>query len=143
MKIAVFILLILIPTTVAYANPSVSPTAEAATVVVVIAALCLEIFLTMGVLIFSGLALGPTFLALVFGNIASYLGVLGPLAYHYELHLAFVEIAVVAAETLFIKLIALLGVFQQDTFTELRWRTAFIAAILGNASSYYIGTLMT
>jgi hypothetical protein len=139
-----FVLLVLVPVGVAYGNPCiVNPTSMAATIVVIIAALCLEIFITMGVLTFSGMALGPTFVALALRNIGSYLGVLGPLFYHFELPLVVVEVAVVAAEAVFIKLISLIGAFQLDRFDGLRWRSAFLAAILGNASSYYIGTLMT
>ena len=136
--------LILILVTTAQANPCIhqSPASIAATIVVVIAALCLEIFITTGVLIFSGLALAPTFIALTIGNIISYLGVLSPLAYYFELHIVFVELVVVSVEAAFIKLISLFPVFQLDRFTDLKWRYAFLAAILGNASSYYIGTLM-
>lgn len=34
------------------------------------------------------------------------------------------------------------ALLQADTFTELKWRDAFLAAMLGNAGSYYIGTSM-
>lgn len=81
-------------------------------------------------------------LALIVGNIASYLGVRGPLVYYYQVHVGVAEAAVIAVETVFIKLVSLLAVFQADTFTELKWRYALLAAILGNASSYYIGTLI-
>ena len=144
MKRIVFILLVLVPAGVAYGNPCiVNPTSMAATIVVVIAALCLEIFITMGVLIFPGMALGPTFIALALGNVGSYLGVLSPLLYYFELPLVVVEVAVVTTEAVFIKLISSVGTFQLDRFDGLNWRRAFLAAALGNASSYYIGTLMT
>ena len=116
---------------------------EAATIVVIIAALGLEVFITMGVLVFSGMALAPTLLALTLGNIGCYLGVLGPLFYHFELPIVLVEVAVVTVEAIFIKSLSLIGAFQLDRFDGLSWRRAFLAAALGNASSYYIGTLMT
>ncbi len=139
----VLILLIVLPAAVAQANPRIDPTSVAATFVVVLAAFFLEILITSGVLLFAGMAAVPTFAALVLGNVGSYFGVLGPLAFHFELHIVLVELAVVAAETAFIKLISLLALFQQDRFIGLKWRYAFLAALLGNASSYYIGTLMT
>jgi len=139
---AVLVALIIVPASVAQANPSIDPTSVAATFVVVLAAFFLEIFITSGVLLFAGMAAVPTFAALVFGNVGSYFGVLGPLAFHFQLHIVLVELAVVAAETVFIKLISLLALFQQDTFVGLKWRYALLAALLGNASSYYIGTLM-
>ena len=143
MRRVILILLILVPATAAYANPCISPTSIAATVVVVIAALCLEVFITSGILLFCGMAAVPTFFALLLGNVASYLGVLTPLAYHFETHVVLVEVAVVAVETIFIKLVSLVPLLQQDNFTGLKWRSALLAVMLGNASSYYIGTLMT
>ena len=142
-KRIVYMLLVLVPVGVAYGNPCVDPASEAATMVVIVAALGLEVFITMGVLVFSGMALAPTLLALTLGNIGCYLGVLGPLFYHFELPLVLVEVVVVVVEAVFIKLISLIGTFQLERFDGLRWRSAFLAAILGNASSYYIGTLMT
>lgn len=143
MKRTIFILFVLVPAGVAYGNPCIDPASEAATIVVIIAALGLEVFITMGVLVFSGMALAPTLLALTLGNIGCYLGVLGPLFYHFELPIVLVEVAVVTVEAVFIKLISLVGTFQLDRFDGLRWRSAFLAATLGNASSHYIGTLMT
>jgi hypothetical protein len=138
-----FILLILIPVTIAYANPTAQhPTSFAATIVVVIAALCLEIFITIGVLFFSGIAPVPAFFALFLGNICCYLVVLCPLVFYFKLHVVLVEIAVVSVEAAFIKLISLIAIFQSDTFERLKWRYAFLAAVLGNAASYYIGTIM-
>ena len=88
------------------------------------------------------MALGPTFLVLVLGNIGSYLGVFSPLAYYFEVHIALVEVAVIAMEAAFIKLTSVLAVFQQDTFIGLEWRYALLTATSGNVSSYDIGTLL-
>ena len=143
MKKFLFIFLLLTFASAAYANPIiVSPIPMGATIVCVIAALLLEAFLTTGALFFSGVAIGPTFLALIFSNVASYAGVLAPLAYYFEVHTLFVELAVICVETAFIKFVCRFGVFQQDTFNGLKWRYALLAAFVGNASSYYIGTLM-
>jgi hypothetical protein len=46
------------------------------------------------------------------------------------------------AETCLIKLLSLFGPFQQDTFIGLKWRYALLAALAGNACSYYVGTLL-
>ena len=143
MKRFALVLFILVTATIACANPCIqSPTSIVAAIVVVIAALFLEIFITTGVLLFSGMALAPTFLALIIGNTGSYVGVLSPLFYYFEAHIVLVELAVVSVEAAFIKLICLFAAFQLDSFDGLKWRYAFLSAILGNASSYYIGTLI-
>lgn len=53
-----------------------------------------------------------------------------------------VEIAIVVAETALIKLLSSFNLFQGDTFDGLKWRWALLAALAGNACSYYVGTLL-
>jgi hypothetical protein len=99
MRKAAFFMLILVPATAAYANPCIeSPTSIAAGIVVVLAALCLEAFIMSGVLLFSGMAAVPTFVALAVGNVGSYLGILLPLAYYFEVHIVVLEVVVIAVE---------------------------------------------
>jgi hypothetical protein len=136
------LILVLVSAGTARANPlGVDPTQLAAGIVVVIAALLLEVFVTTGILLSCGIAIVPMFFALVLGNIVSYVGVALPLYGRIE-NLGLVETVIVAAETGFIKLLSLFGLFQGDTFDGLKWRSALFAALAGNACSYYVGTLI-
>ena len=74
------LLLVLVCQTTAQANPCIEhPTRIAAWIVVVLAALALEVFVTTGFLLFAGLAVVPTAIALTLINAASYLGIVLPL----------------------------------------------------------------
>jgi hypothetical protein len=135
--------LVLISAGTVQANPlgGPDPTKLVASIVVVSAALLLEVFVTTGVLLFCGMAVVPMFFALVLGNIVSYLGVALPL-YALVQRVWPVEIVIVAAEAVLIKLLSSFNLFQGDTFDGLKWRWALLAALAGNACSYYVGTLL-
>lgn len=126
----------------AQANPcGPHPTKFVAWTIVVIAALFLEVFVTTGFLLFSGLAVVPTFFALVLANAVSYLGIVLPL-FAATGSVWSVEGAVIVAKTGLIKLLSMFGPFQADTFAGLKWRYALLSALAGNAGSYYVGTLL-
>ena len=136
------LVIVLVLASNACANPcGPHPTKLAAWIIVVGASLFLEVFVTTGFLFFSDIAVVPMFLALVLGNAISYLGILLPL-YETTKLVWLVEMVVVVAETLLIKGLSHIGLFQGDTFDGLRWRVAFLAAVAGNASSYYVATLL-
>ncbi len=40
------------------------------------------------------------------------------------------------------KLLSFFGPLQGDTFDGFKWRWALLAALAGNACSYYVGTLL-
>jgi hypothetical protein len=126
----------------ARANPcGAHPGEIAAWIGVVVIAMALEVFVTTALLLFSGLSVVQMGFALFLINTASYLGIALPL-YELAKSIWLVEIVVILAETALIKLLSLFGPFQQDTFTGLRWRYALLAALAGNACSYYVGTLL-
>ena len=126
----------------AWANPCMPhPTKLAAWIIVVGASLFLEIFVTTGFLFFSGIAVVPMWLALVVVNAISYLGILLPL-YETTKLVWLAEVAILAVETLLIKGLSHIGLFQGDTFDGLKWRYAFLSVLAGNACSYYVGTLL-
>jgi hypothetical protein len=129
-------------TATAWANPcGPHPTKLAAWIIVVLAAMLLEVCITTGFLLFSGLTVAPTAIVLFLGNTISHVGIVLPL-YELAKSVWLVEVVVLAAETALIKLLSLFGPFQQDTFTGLKWRYALLAALAGNACSYYVGTLL-
>lgn len=137
------LLVVLACAATARANPcGPHPTEFAAWTIVVLAAMSLEVFITTGFLLFSGLAAVPTALVLFLANGVSYLGIVLPL-YSAAGSVWLVEAVVLAAETGLIKLLSLFGPFQQDGFSGLKWRYALLAALAGNACSYYVGTLLS
>ncbi|MEN6333145.1 MAG: hypothetical protein ABFE01_02730 [Phycisphaerales bacterium] len=127
----------------AHANPcGPHPTGMVAWIVVVLAAMVVEVCITTGVLLFSGLAVAPTALVLFPANLVSYAGIVLPL-YSIAKSVWLAEVVVLAAETGLIKLLSLFEPFQHDTFDGLKWRSALLAALAGNACSYYVGTLLS
>jgi len=125
-----------------YANPlGFHPANVVGLIVVVIASLLLEVFVTAGVLLFVGIAVVPMAFALVLANLVSYVGVALPLYDALE-RVWPVEIVVVGIEAILIKVLSAFDLFQGDSFDGLKWRVAFLAAVAGNASSYYVATLL-
>jgi len=142
-RILFALLIVLAFAATAQANPIVSnPSEIAAYIVVVLAALFLEVLITAGFLLFSGIAVVPMGIALFLGNTVSYAGIVLPV-FAVAQSVWLVEVLVVLAETALIKLLSLFELFQQDTFYSLKWRHALLAALAGNACSYYVGTLLS
>ncbi len=126
----------------AYANPlGPDPANFAAWIVVVTASLLLEVFVTTGFLFVAGIAVVPMFFALVLGNVITYVGIA---VFLYEtVEIAWlVEAIIVVIEAAFIKLLSSFDLFQGDSFDGLKWRVAFLSTLVGNACSYYVGTLL-
>ncbi len=141
---AAFVLgLVLVSAGTAQANPlgGPDPAKLAASIVVISAALLLEVFVTTGVLLFCGMAVVPMFFALVLGNVVSYLGIALPL-YALVQRVWPVEFVIVVVEAALIKLLSSFSLFQGETFDGFKWRWALLAALAGNACSYYVGTLL-
>ena len=138
----ILISLILVPAAAAYANPSIYPRRSVPFIAVVCIALCFEVFITSRVLYLFGLARKPTLIFLAVGNIASYMGMVSALAYHRRIPFFLVQLAVILAETAFIKWISRLRLLQRDSFIGLKWRSALFAAFVGNACSYYVSRLV-
>ena len=82
----------------------------------------------------------PVFLILFAGNICFYFAIFVPILGAIT-SLLVAEIAIVGIEGTFIKLISLSDIFQLETFTQLKWKYAFIIAAVGNIASYYVGTV--
>ena len=140
--IAFTTLVVLISAGPVYANPlGPDPANLAAWIVVVIASLLLEVFVTTGFLFIAGIAVAPMFFALVIGNMISYVGI-AVLLYEAVKIAWLVEAVIVAAEASFIKLLRSFEFFQGDSFDGLKWRVAFLSALVGNACSYYVGTVL-
>ena len=89
-------------------------------IVVVIASLLLEVFVTTGLLFVAGIAVVPMFFALVIGNVISYVGIAALLYEAVEI-VWLVETVIVMAEASFIKLLSSFDLFQGNSFDGLKW----------------------
>ena len=127
---------------VVLANPTVRPGHAVASIVVILTAFGMELIFTTGYLTIVGLSAGAVFLGLLVVNLASYLGVLLP-GLDLGVPVTIMEIVIVSLEAVAIKFMSCLPVFQADSFADLRWRHAFIAAAIGNAVSYGAGSMIS
>jgi hypothetical protein len=82
----------------------------------------------------------PVFLILFAGNLGIYFVVFVPVL-DAMISLLVAEMLIVGLEGTFIKLISLSEIFQLETFTQLKWKYAFIIAAVGNIVSYYVGAV--
>jgi hypothetical protein len=134
------LLVVLLPVSVASANP-IDPIGSVLGLVPVAYILALETIVGTFFLLFAGMSGVNTLPVLYVGNLVVYFAFFLPLR-HTGANVLFAETAVVAADGAFMKLLSTFDVFQSDTFTVLKWRYAFIIAALGNAISYYLGTMV-
>jgi len=134
-----FLFLLFYPASVAFANPVVIP--DPANIIVLGSALFLEVSIMTILLFFLHMSPVPVFLALFAGNLGIYFAVFVPVL-DAMLNLLVAEMLIVGLEGTFIKLISLSEIFQLETFTLLKWKSAFIIATVGNIVSYYVGYLM-
>ena len=136
------IIFVLLFSASAFANPVFfDPVTDIRLVIVLVSTLGLEVFITTIILLFCHMALVPSLIALFLGNITMYFVIFLPIFSVTE-NLLLAEVVIVAAEGTFIKIISLFDTFQLEDFKKLKWRTAFISALVGNALSYYVGTVL-
>ena len=140
----IVLFLLFFPATVAFANPVIvfDPISAFAYVMVLGSTLGLEVCITTILLLFFHMSPVPVFFALLIGNLAVYFGVFTVLLDAVP-SLLIAEVVIVTIEGAFIKLISFFDRFQLETFTRLKWRYAFISAVVGNVVSYYAGTIIS
>jgi hypothetical protein len=142
MKKGIVFLMLLYPAAAAFANPTaIDPGTLIGLAIFLLPILALESFVVTGVLFFSRMAVVPSLAAVFIGNLVLYFIVFIPLLSDMN-NVPAAEILIAVIEGVYIKAISRFGVFQMDDFNGLKWRTAFIASAIGNALSYYIGTLV-
>jgi hypothetical protein len=140
-KWAVFVIL-LYPAAAAFANPSSFPLDPRMWLAVIIlcAILGIEVCVVTLILFFCHMAAVPTLIALFIGNLVMYFVIFAPLL--SAIHNVWVaELLIIAVEGIFIKKISTIDTFQAEDFKGLKWQTAIIVSAVGNALSYYVGTL--
>jgi len=135
------LLLVLLLVSAASANPIIDPIGSVLVLLPVAYILALETIVGTFFLLFAGMSGVHTLPVLYVGNLVVYFAFFLPLR-NAGANVLFAETAIVAADGAFMKLLSTFDVFQSDTFTELKWKYAFIIAALGNAISYYLGTMV-
>jgi len=120
------------------ANPTVLPHRVVAAIVVIGAALVVEALLTALVLVFFQLISFHLIWVLLLVNAVLYPLVFLPLM-GITGNVPISEIIIVAIEALIIKMLSRIGAFQTGDFRRLPWLGAFLAAAVGNASSFLVG----
>ncbi|OQA02541.1 MAG: hypothetical protein BWY69_01023 [Planctomycetes bacterium ADurb.Bin401] len=135
-------LIILLFPSILYANPIVfDPFGSIRAILVVGSMLWMEAVILTFILCFFRLEIVPLFFALFAGNLAIYFFIFSPILTESD-NVLMAEIAIVAVDGIFIKLISRMDFFQMEDFTGLKWHTAFICALIGNALSYYVGSVI-
>jgi len=138
----VFLFLLLYPASAALANPVIDPISGLGYFMVLGSAFALEASIMTILLFFAHMSPVPVFFALLAGNLGIYFVVFVPLL-DAALSLLVAEMLIVGLEGTFVKLISSFEVFQLETFTQLKWKYAFIIAAVGNIVSYYVGAVMS
>jgi len=138
-KWAVLVIL-LYPAATAFANPVFVGISIAGIILCVI--LGLEACVVTLILFFCHMTAVPSLIALFIGNLVIYFIIFTPLLSAVD-NVLVAELLIIVIEGILIKIISSYDTFQMDDFKGLKWRTAFIASALGNALSYYLGTLIS
>jgi hypothetical protein len=143
MKKWVFLLVLLFPATVAFANPTIIPHPMGLVRSVILYASCFgaEVLLVTTILFFCHMTVVPLLIVLFIGNMVMYFVIFHPVLLATESVLVS-EAVIVVVEGAFIKMLSLFDTFQLEDFKGLKWITAFIIAVVGNLLSYYSGIVI-
>lgn len=136
LAVAIFLILPLI----ARANPvQIDGQSAIAFGIVAFWALVIESGLVTLALVSRGVMIVPTFVTLIMANLLVFLFAFLPVSGRVSLWL--LEPRVVVADAVLIKL-AMCAIFVQgSSFVGVTWRRAFIASLLGNSASFFVGVL--
>jgi len=138
----VVIFMFLLLANVAFANPRIAfGPFDVFAIFVLVGAIAAEACLVTLLLMFFGMSLKPLFFALFFGNLAIYFVIFLPLL-EILLNLWMVEILIVVADGIMIKVISMCEMFQESDFKGLKWKYALLIAMLGNSLSFYLGEVV-
>jgi len=137
MKARLFLLLFLLLPLVVHADPvAIDGQSTIAYGIVATWALIMESGLVTAILYSSEILVMPAFFTLLLANVAVFLFAFLPLSTHVSLWI--LEPGVVLADAVAIKLIADAPFLHG---TGVTWRRAFVASLIGNAASFFVGVL--
>ena len=136
------LLVLLFPASFAFANPIFLPDVGDIKLVVVLGlTFAAEASIITLILFFCHLAIVPSVIAMFAGNLLMYFVIFRPVLEATN-NVPIAEAVIVAAEAVFILIISRIELFQDEDFKGLKWRTAFLCAVVGNLLSYYVGTVI-
>ena len=140
MKLRLSILLLCLFPVIAYANPvMIDGTSAIAFSIVAFWALVVESGIVTLTLVSCGILILPAFISLAVANIAVFLFAFLPLNGHVSVWV--LEAGVVVADGLLIKIVTAAPFLQGGGFVGVSWRRAFVASLLGNTASFFVGVL--
>jgi hypothetical protein len=131
--------LLLVPL-VARANPvQIDGQSAIAFAIVAFWALVIESGIVTLALVSSGILIVPAFGTLIVANVGIFLLAFLPLTGRVPFWL--LEPGVVVADALLIKVAMCAPFLQGGNFVGVTWRRAFVASLLGNSASFFVGVL--
>jgi hypothetical protein len=140
MRTRLALLLWLLPL-VACANPvSINGQSLIAFAIVAFWALVMESGIVTLSVVSCGVLIVPAFITLILANAGLFLFAFLPLSGRVSLWL--LEPGVVLADAALLKLVAAAPFLQGGGFLGVSWRRALLAALLGNAASFFVGVLV-
>jgi len=140
MKLRLSILLLCFLPLMAHANPvMIDGTSAIALSIVAFWALVVESGIVTLTLVSCGILILPAFICLAAGNIAVFLFAFMPLNGHAPVWI--LEVGVVVADALLIKVVTVAPFLQGGGSVGVNWRRSFVASLLGNTASFFVGVL--
>jgi len=140
MRARLAILLLLMLPLVARANPvMIDGQSLIAFTIVAFWALVIESGIVTLALVSCGVLVVPAFITLILANVSLFLFAFLPLSGRVSLW--FLEPGVVLADAALVKLVAAAPFLQGGAFLGVSWRRAFVASLVGNVASFFIGVL--
>jgi len=143
MKKSAWLVLFLLCSSAAFANPVVSTMESlfSATTVVVFFAILVETSAVTILLWFFDMSVKPVYFAFFIGNLAVYLLVFLPVI-RSDVHWIAAEGIAVMCDGIAIKIISLFDSVQEASFKALKWRYVVFISVVGNIVSYYVGAIL-
>ena len=144
MKKLAFLLALLFPAAIAFANPKtyqIFPTEGLKVIIYYGSCFGAEVLLVATILFFCHMSVVPLLVTLFTGNLVMYFFIFQSVLEATGDILAS-EVVIVFVEGVFIKMLSRFDSFQMDDFKGLKWITAFIIAGAGNFISYYSGIVI-
>ncbi|MBN2512826.1 MAG: hypothetical protein JXB18_07805 [Sedimentisphaerales bacterium] len=142
MKKWIYLIMLICPGGLVYANPHIHLTAYIPDMIKIGFSIGAEVFLLTLVMMFFDLAPIPQFWRLLAANLGVYFLVFIPLL-NLVSSLWISEIAIVSLDGVLIKLISLSDGLQGDMYRPIKWRYVFLFAAMGNSVSYAAGLFIT
>lgn len=143
MKKVIWLILFLLCSSAAFANPIVSTMESlfSAATIVIFFALIVETSAVTILLWFFDMSVKPVYFTFFIGNLTVFLLVFLPVI-RSDVNWIAAEWIAVLCDSSAIKIISLFDLFQEATFKSLKWRYVLLVSVIGNIVSYYVGAIL-